>query len=539
MSAPVYDVVGVGFGPANLALCIALHESTARTPDFDMCFLEQGPKFTWHPSLLLPGSQLQVSPLKDLATLRNPTSSYTFVNYLHKVDRLVDYINREEKVPSRREWSAYLAWAAQHMHAYVRYGRRVRDIVPERSRSGVTCFCVISEDVASGATSEVRARNVCIATGGAQQIPRVFQPLWEPCTGMDVSPLVHTSAFLPQMARLGPMLREKAAAPGTPRLRLAVVGGGQSSAEVLCYLHSQFPDADLDMLVRASALVPSDSSSFVNSAAFDPSSVSTFWESSARDRRAQLAEFKRTNYSVVRNDLLSALYEIVYDQRIEFDDPYAAPKGVVRILTNKELLHADLLPTRQVRIDSRTVAGEQAAQSNVYDAVFLGTGFCRDASSLPFVQSLAPHFPLLSRDGAAKLRETELAMDNQAAPTVDANAQRGALRGITRDYRLVAEDTSEWHAGDGEPRLGVPPAVLQYLPGSRFSSDGSPPSSINTSDDSGYTSTNSSPGRTRSPAVYVFGCNEYTHGLSDSLMSIVAHRAGIVSTALLARMDMK
>ncbi|MBQ3659658.1 MAG: PDZ domain-containing protein, partial [Bacteroidales bacterium] len=36
---------------------------------------------------------MQVSYLKDLATLRNPRSGFSFVSYLHDRGRLVDFIN--------------------------------------------------------------------------------------------------------------------------------------------------------------------------------------------------------------------------------------------------------------------------------------------------------------------------------------------------------------------------------------------------------------------------------------------------------------
>jgi hypothetical protein len=52
------------------------------------------------------------SCLKDLATLRNPSSSYTFLNYLHSQNRLITFINRGTTIPSRREYADYLTWAA-------------------------------------------------------------------------------------------------------------------------------------------------------------------------------------------------------------------------------------------------------------------------------------------------------------------------------------------------------------------------------------------------------------------------------------------
>lgn len=36
---------------------------------------------------------MQVSFLKDLVTLRDPTSKFTFLNFMHKTGRLVDFFN--------------------------------------------------------------------------------------------------------------------------------------------------------------------------------------------------------------------------------------------------------------------------------------------------------------------------------------------------------------------------------------------------------------------------------------------------------------
>src|SRR2546423_9018330 len=96
----VYDVVGIGFGPSNLSLAIALEELggdgagplTAR-------FFESQSSFGWHRNMLLPTAKMQVSFLKDLVTFRNPTSRYSFVSFLHAVDRLPQFVNNSDFFP--------------------------------------------------------------------------------------------------------------------------------------------------------------------------------------------------------------------------------------------------------------------------------------------------------------------------------------------------------------------------------------------------------------------------------------------------------
>jgi len=532
LATEMYDHIGVGFGPANLALCISLHENErAKATGFSMCFLEKQTEFAWHPALLLPGAQLQVSPLKDLATMRDPTSSCTFLNFLHEEGRLMPYINREEKVPSRREWSAYLAWAAKRMESYVRYGRQVVDIVPMEEKGVLSYYRIECEHVETKQRESFFSRNVSLAVGGWAKVPYVFQSMYKYPSDQGLSRVVHASTFLPQITKLAPLLHRR-----TKPLRFAIIGGGQSAVEILCYLRNQFAQAELDMIFRASALVPSDDSPFVNAAAFDPSSVSTFWQSTARQRAAQLAEFKRTNYSVVRRDLLGHVYEMVYDQDIDYREPMEEDKGKIRLLSNTELVRAEQLSSEHgedegcIRIDTCTNAGEVLERSGTYDAVFLGTGFERDPSLLPFVQTLAKYFPLLSTQGAAQLHEQELALDDQVMHSHDPESMRAQVRGITRDYRLVPADLSQWRMS-----LSMPTNVAQCVARSQLGREGCREPSLPPSRAASLPDTSAA--QSEAPAVsgqiFLFGCNERTHGLSDSLMSMVAHRAGIVTASLL------
>ncbi len=82
---PVFDVLGVGFGPSNLALAIAVTEHNAAAAAEDVVtahFLERQPGFGWHRGMLLDDATMQVSFLKDLVTLRNPNSTFSFLTSL-------------------------------------------------------------------------------------------------------------------------------------------------------------------------------------------------------------------------------------------------------------------------------------------------------------------------------------------------------------------------------------------------------------------------------------------------------------------------
>lgn len=64
---PIYDVVGIGFGPSNLALAALFDEN--RDHHLSAIFLEKKSSFSWHENMLIPGTEMQISFLKDIATL--------------------------------------------------------------------------------------------------------------------------------------------------------------------------------------------------------------------------------------------------------------------------------------------------------------------------------------------------------------------------------------------------------------------------------------------------------------------------------------
>ncbi|MFD0070329.1 SidA/IucD/PvdA family monooxygenase, partial [Streptomyces sp. NPDC127574] len=131
-SQEIYDVVGIGFGPSNLSLAIALEEHGASAPEHPVTshFFERQPSFGWHRNMLLPSTTMQISFLKDLATFRNPMSRFSFISYLHAANRLVQFVNNQDFFPTRQEFHQYLEWAAAGLSDRVTYGAEVTAIRP-------------------------------------------------------------------------------------------------------------------------------------------------------------------------------------------------------------------------------------------------------------------------------------------------------------------------------------------------------------------------------------------------------------------------
>ncbi|NYS19794.1 SidA/IucD/PvdA family monooxygenase [Streptomyces sp. SJ1-7] len=66
-----YDLLGIGFGPSNLALAVCAREQ--KLP-LSCLFVERQDTVAWHPGMLIDGARMQISFLKDLVSLRNPSS---------------------------------------------------------------------------------------------------------------------------------------------------------------------------------------------------------------------------------------------------------------------------------------------------------------------------------------------------------------------------------------------------------------------------------------------------------------------------------
>ncbi|ADV14832.1 lysine/ornithine N-monooxygenase [Mesorhizobium australicum WSM2073] len=191
--------IGVGAGPSNLSLACQIHEQIGR----GALFLDRQLDFRWHPGSALDSPELQVNHLKDLVTLVNPRSAYTFVNYLYENGRLFHFLNAQFEAVLRAEFEQYLNWAF-HRNPLVCGGETVREIRFEGE------FRVWTDDAVRG------ARDLVIGTGKQPRIPSQFRG-W---TGRN---LFHLS----DLPRIHPEVWKK---------DVCVVGGGQLGAEVLLHL---------------------------------------------------------------------------------------------------------------------------------------------------------------------------------------------------------------------------------------------------------------------------------------------------------------
>ncbi|GAA5868056.1 hypothetical protein JCM8547_000790 [Rhodosporidiobolus lusitaniae] len=619
--SPVFDLLAVGYGPASVALAIALseHNSGAPTPappvysslgglrealGFDetrqareadssarsttprravkACFLEKHDRFRWHPGMMIEGSTMQISFLKDLATLRNPQSGYTFLAYLASFNpsRLVSFISLSTFTPSRREFADYLQWCAekaqremQEQGGDVCYGEEVvavdalrEEEKPEGEADDVRILKVTSRRVETGEIVERYARNIVVSTGGQPRLP----PQLSAPDVLSSGRVLHTASFVEQIHTILSSIVSSPSVTSRP-IRLAVVGAGQSAAECFLAIRNRLASIlpanlehrpQIDMLFRSSSLRPTDEGAFSNEV-FDPAMSQAMFRLPEEHRLRVLAEAKGTNYSIVNPVKLEELYQTMYAQKVDEDISARSPSSA------SDLVHD---PKLNIKPFSALVSGDFDSSSSTvtltihnsvlsetreveYDVVVCGTGYDRQAwrhilfpssspssavstSSLPSVPlgQLLPDVregslsesPSLSSPPALELPETAFASSSRRAfadsPTFSPSSRSPSSARDTSSSRRSASPTTA---------ASSPPS-----PGSPTSKSGG---DTREGEHDYQVAENyrlllperTKTGRAFRPTVWLQGSCEKTHGISDSLLSVLAVRSGEVVQSIL------
>lgn len=375
----IHDLIGIGFGPSNIALAIALEEgqpSTSRERPLDALFIERQPGFVWHKNMLLDHAHMQISFLKDLATLRNPSSRFTFLNYLHEKERLQDFINLKTFFPSRHEFNDYLAWAAAQFSDRCVYGEEIMEVLPELRGGEVRLLRVRSRDGA-GQWHERLTRHLVVGVGGMPRIPPEFGSF------KDDARVLHSNQYL------------QAIAGHEGAQRIAIVGAGQSAAEIFMDLHGRPQRPQVDLIMRARSIKPSDDSPFVNEI-FNADFTDFVFSRSGSERQELLQEFWHTNYAAPDLALIQQIFEVFYRQRVAGVERH-------RFLRRHEVTEVQAAEDG-IRLTLRDLNRERTLMQR-YDAVVLATGYERDRHRT-LLAPLSPYLGAFEVDRHYRLRAT-------------------------------------------------------------------------------------------------------------------------------------
>ncbi|MGO3893524.1 SidA/IucD/PvdA family monooxygenase, partial [Brevibacterium aurantiacum] len=162
MSTPethIHDIVGIGIGPFGLGLA-ALSDPL---PDVDGVFLDQRKEFRWHPGMMIEGATVQVPFLADLVTMADPTSRFSFLQFLKDSGRLYPFYIRESFYPLRAEFDEYCRWVAAQLDT-LRWNRTVTSVTRDNDIYTVTAE-VADQSGQALRTESYRARHLVLGVG--------------------------------------------------------------------------------------------------------------------------------------------------------------------------------------------------------------------------------------------------------------------------------------------------------------------------------------------------------------------------------------
>lgn len=330
------NTVGIGFGAANISLAIAAQESDCLD---GIRFLEAASGPQWQPGMLLSSSDIQNNPVRDLVSLRNPRSRFSFINYLHEQGRLLDFLNLPVEFPLRKDFARYISWAGTEVGAQVTYSARVTGI----SRDGSSGFTVRSSD-----GEEIATKTVVVATGRTPYIPEQFESLRD-------ERVMHSTSYLFAMPSPEDMPEGS---------EVLIVGTSQSAIELALDLLGRYPTVKVTLLSRGLGPRLKDVSPFSEHAYFPE--FTDYYHGLDRTAKTRVdAGLRASNYSSVDGDVLNELYVKMYEQRLDGD-----VKTRLRPFTEVVRVSAD--ERLRVTLVERNTSELSTAE---FDRIILATGF--------------------------------------------------------------------------------------------------------------------------------------------------------------------
>ncbi|WP_229054523.1 lysine N(6)-hydroxylase/L-ornithine N(5)-oxygenase family protein [Aeromicrobium sp. Leaf350] len=293
-----HDLLGIGVGPFNLGLA-ALAEPL---DDLDAVFLESRDQFEWHPGMVLEDATLQVPFMADLVTMADPTSRFSYLNFLKQVGRLYPFYIRESFYPLRSEFVEYGRWVADQLDG-VHFGRHVESVTHDGDEY------VVRARVGSE-TQTYRARRLVLGTGTTPYVPEVAA---EHVAG--AAPALHSSAYLEHKAAL------------LEHEDVTIIGSGQSAAEIyLDLLTSGGPR--VTWITRSPRFFPMEYTKLTLE--MTSPEYTAYFQGLPEVTRETLLREQRGLYKGISGDLVDTIYDTLYRLR-------AQGRADTRLLTATEL----------------------------------------------------------------------------------------------------------------------------------------------------------------------------------------------------------
>lgn len=328
-----YALIGLGIGPFHLSLAAMAEKLPMKT-----LFLDQKPHFQWHPELMFEDADMQTSWLKDLVSPVDPTSPFSFMNYLVQNGLFYAFMNTNRRIITRKEFELYCQWVSVQMKERLSFETQIQSVEFHNDQF------VISTD-----KNKLSSQNISIATGLIPRVPEFAKTFLGPA-------VFHAKS--PELATMD--LREK---------RVIVVGGGQTGVEIFRNaLKGKWGRAkSLRLISSRRNLEPLDESPFTNEY-FTPDYVNQFFSLNQTAKDPIVSSQKLASDGNTPK-YLEMLYQDLYQIQHVHKDP----------------LDFKILPLRRLTGLEKSTHGFTAQINNYYshsvetmdaDIIILSTGFC-------------------------------------------------------------------------------------------------------------------------------------------------------------------
>lgn len=330
-----HDFIGIGLGPFNLGLACL----TEPIDELNGVFLESKPDFEWHSGMFLEGAHLQTPFMSDLVTMADPTSPYSFLNYLKERGRLYSFYIRENFYPLRTEYNDYCRWAAAKLSS-IRFDTTVESVTYDEGTALYT--------VRTATGGAFRAPRLVLGTGTPPYIPDACQGL-----GGDY---LHNSRYLEGKTAL------------QAKESITLVGSGQSAAEIYYDLLSEIDvhGYRLNWVTRSPRFFPLEYTKLTLEMT-SPEYIDYF-HALPEETRYRLESGQKGLFKGIDGELIDAIFDLLYQKNL----PGPVP---IRLLTNSSLDSASY----EESSGTYTLALHQEEQGKDYtlttEGLILATGY--------------------------------------------------------------------------------------------------------------------------------------------------------------------
>jgi len=285
----IYDIIGIGIGPFNLGMAAL----AAPLEDLSAIFFDQAPVFNWHPGMMLSDVTLQVPFMADLVTLADPTSPYSFLNFMKQTDRLYKFYIREDFYILRKEYNAYCKWVIDKLPS-CQFNQKVLSTAYDEAEQ---YYKLIVEDQRNLEKQTFYTRKLVLGTGTIPKMPDFITPGKHP-------KVIHTSEYLNYKNEL---LKQQS---------VSIIGSGQSAAEIFSDLLPETENGlELKWFTRPDRFFPMEYSKLTLELT-SPEYVDHFYNLPDEKRKQVLSKqnslFKGINYDLI-NQIFDKLYELSVD----------------------------------------------------------------------------------------------------------------------------------------------------------------------------------------------------------------------------------